>query len=46
MALEILGRFLEAQSVKSDRVQHSVLTIEVDQQSFLEPLSFSSHCLC
>ena len=46
MALEILGQFLEAQSVKSGRVEHSVLTIEVDHQSLLEPLSFSSHCLC
>ena len=45
MALEILGRFLEAQLVKSGRVEHSVLTIEIDHQSLLKPLSFSSHCL-
>ena len=45
MALEILGRFLEAQSVKSGRVDYSVLTIEVDHQSLLQPLPFSSHCL-
>lgn len=46
MALKVLGRFLEAHLVNFDRVEHSVLTIEVEQQSLLQPLPFFSHCLC
>ena len=31
MAFKALGRFLEAQLAKFDRVEHYVLTIEVEQ---------------
>ncbi len=46
MALKVLGRFLETQSVRSIPAEHSTFTIEVEEQSLLEPLSFSNHCLC